>query len=284
MADDRDARWNRYIANAQVDVSMAAFTKVPADWGIDNERPGFNRMYYFREGEGFVTVDGTTCRPGPGELFILPAGRQTSFGTSAGRTFAKDWCHFTAKVAGDLNLFDVVRAPLFVQPRDPEAVEDGFRRLYAHLQSDRLAAGFHVRSALLELLAAFLESADDLALQAKTTPAFGRMTAVLAYIEERIGEPITVEELARIAHFQPNYFIQAFKSFTGFPPLQYINRMRLDKAGQLLAFADLSVSDVADRVGMEFSYFSRMFKAYTGYTPTAYRSLMRDSPPAAAGK
>jgi len=274
MADDPRAYWNRYLANAHIDVSFAAYTKVPSAWELRDEVPAFNRMYYFVDGEGFIRLDGTTYAPKPGELYILPAGLRTSFGTEPHRTFEKHWCHFTAKVAGDLNLFDVFRAPVCVKPRDPAAVEAAFRKMYGHFPADGLTAAFRIRSALLDLLAVFLEGADGVRFQAKTSSTFGKMNTVLAYIEERIGEHMTVEELAGLAHFQRNYFIQVFKDFTGYSPIQYINRARMDKACQLLAFTGMSVSSVAEAVGLEFSYFSRMFKEYTGYTPSSYRELM----------
>jgi AraC family transcriptional regulator, arabinose operon regulatory protein len=100
------------------------------------------------------------------------------------------------------------------------------------------------------------------------------MNAVLQYIEAHLTDNLTVEELAQIAHFHPNYFIQLFKNFTGNSPIQYINRVRLEKAKHLLTMTELNVSAIADAVGLELSYFSRMFREHNGVSPTAYREFV----------
>ena len=99
------------------------------------------------------------------------------------------------------------------------------------------------------------------------------MTAVLQYIEEHLAESLTLEQMAQIAHFHPNYFIRIFKQSTGLSPIQYVNRLRIEKAKHYLTFTPMSVSDIADKLGLEISYFSRMFKDHSGFSPSEYREF-----------
>lgn len=266
--------WSKYIANAQLDLLVAAYTKVPLSWNEHDYVPDFNKMYYILEGEGFLKIEGQVFYPKPGELYLLPAGKLQSYGTLNERTFGKYWCHFTAK-AGNLNLFDMVQVPSFVHIGEAEEMKQLFERLIRYSRGDDIASAFRVHSALLDILALYMDRCPEVRVQTKTTSAFGKMHKVMAYIEEHISEHLTVEELAQIAHFQPNYFIQRFKSLTGASPIQYINRLRLEKAAHQLLLSALSVSEIAQGVGMELSYFSRMFKEHTGYSPSAYREMVR---------
>ncbi|MEH7414467.1 helix-turn-helix transcriptional regulator, partial [Neobacillus drentensis] len=88
---------------------------------------------------------------------------------------------------------------------------------------------------------------------------------------------ITVEDLAKITNFHPNYFISIFKDFTGHSPIQYINRRRIEKAKEMLVISELTISTISDSLGLELSYFSRMFKELTGLSPRAYRGLATES-------
>jgi AraC family transcriptional regulator of arabinose operon len=265
--------WKQYIANLQVDLSYAAYTKVERSWEEIDYTPIVNKFYYIVEGEGVLTIQGQTFYPKPNELYLLPADVIQSYGTINDNTFGKYWCHFTAKI-GELNLFQVLETSSFITIDQPELWRNKFERLIDYSNSDKLTSRIHSNSVLLEIIAEYIECCDKVKLNLKATPTFEKMNTVLHYIEAHLTDSLTVEELAQIAHFHPNYFIQLFKNFTGNSPIQYINRVRLEKAKHLLTMTELNVSAIADAVGLELSYFSRMFREHNGVSPTAYREFV----------
>jgi AraC family transcriptional regulator of arabinose operon len=273
MKHSDKAFWKQYIANLQVDLAHAAYTKVPRTWEELDFTPIVNKMYFIREGEGVLKIRGQTFYPKPNELYLLPADVVQSYGTINDNTFGKYWCHFTAKI-GELNLFQALETSLFITIDQPEQWKAKFVRLIDYSHSDKLTSRIHTNSILLELIADYIENCDKVKFNLKATPAFEKMNAVLQHIEAHLTDNLTVEELAQIAHFHPNYFIQLFKNFTGNSPIQYINRARLEKAKHLLTMTELNVSAIADTVGLELSYFSRMFRDHNGVSPTAYREFV----------
>jgi AraC-like DNA-binding protein len=90
---------------------------------------------------------------------------------------------------------------------------------------------------------------------------------------------MTVEELASLVHFHPNYFLPYFKSMMGVSPIAYINRKRIELAKRLLTSTDLPVTNIAERIGLEPYYFSRMFKKLAGQAPSVYRTYASAEPP-----
>lgn len=69
-----------------------------------------------------------------------------------------------------------------------------------------------------------------------------------------------------------NYFIRMFKSYMGVPPLNYVNRLRVERAKSLLENTSMPVSSVMRSLGFEdLSTFSSFFKHYTGYNPSLFR-------------
>lgn len=96
------------------------------------------------------------------------------------------------------------------------------------------------------------------------------------YIEVHLHEPLTLEELAKMVHFNKTYFVQRFKSLWGVPPMKYVSNLRCQKAKHLLLDTDLSVSDIAVLTGFQSPhYFSSVFRKYTGQSPNEFRSDQR---------
>jgi AraC family transcriptional regulator len=95
---------------------------------------------------------------------------------------------------------------------------------------------------------------------------------VAAYIEEHVADDIPLATLAELARLSPFHFSRSFKHSFGMPPLKYHASRRIERAKQLLANRELSVTAIAIDVGFsETSTFSAAFHRLTGQTPTRYR-------------
>lgn len=206
--------WKKYIANVQLHVSIAQCTKVPLTWGTTDNNPEFNRLYFIESGTGFVKVDNKIYYPNPGELVLLPADTKQSFGTTTNDTFHKYWCHFTAKV-GESHLFNLVEVPLFSKVNDHGLVKEHFEQLIQLSGNESISALFHMHSILLYFLALMLENSGHMKTQPISNPSFEKMDQIINYAEVHLSESLSVEKMAAIAGFHPNYFIQLFKQFTG---------------------------------------------------------------------
>lgn len=272
MKANEQTFWQTYLSGLKLHVAIAHYTKVPPSWNEDDYIPDVNKLYWIEEGEGYLKVGDHKVLPKPGELCLLPADVRQSYGTTSDNTFGKYWCHFTAKV-GSFNLFELLKTPITVQVQDSERVREAFRRLVHYHNSTEWTAAIHVQSAMLDLIAAFVEHADPITVQAPASGAMDKMNVVLAYIDEHLSDSLTVDQLAQLVHFHPNYFIRLFKNTTGLSPIQYVNHKRMDKAKQMLAFTNMSVSAIAETLTMDAPYFSRLFKEYTALSPTDFREL-----------
>jgi len=101
--------------------------------------------------------------------------------------------------------------------------------------------------------------------------AWQRRKAV-AYIEERLAEPISLAALAQLVGLSACYFCRAFRQSFGMPPQRYQLTQRVERAKALLAKHAASVTDVGLTVGYnDASAFCTAFRRVTGLTPSAYR-------------
>ncbi len=97
---------------------------------------------------------------------------------------------------------------------------------------------------------------------------FARIAASLQYMRDHYDEALSVDELASCANMSASTFHEHFKRSTLLSPVQYLKRLRLLKAQQLLLSQGLGVAQVAHRVGYQStSQFSREYKRYFERNP-----------------
>jgi AraC-like DNA-binding protein len=96
---------------------------------------------------------------------------------------------------------------------------------------------------------------------------------VTAYMQERLGNDITLQELADIACKSRFHFCTAFRVATGVTPYDYLTQLRMRAACTLLRSETLQVGDVAISVGYRsVSAFSTAFRRYSGTSPREFRN------------
>jgi two-component system response regulator YesN len=94
----------------------------------------------------------------------------------------------------------------------------------------------------------------------------------LAYIEERLGENVGLQQIARCVHLHPNHLSDLFKKETGMRFVDYVTKKKMERAADILLSSPAKISEVAAMVGFEdVKYFGQMFKKYAGKTPSEFR-------------
>lgn len=112
------------------------------------------------------------------------------------------------------------------------------------------------------------EQGGSLRALARRDDHFARIARVVRHIHAEHARPMGVEEMARRAGMSVPVFHQHFKLVTASSPLQYLKRIRLDRARRLMAHDGYNASMAAREVGYESpSQFSREFKRLFGVTP-----------------
>ncbi len=100
-----------------------------------------------------------------------------------------------------------------------------------------------------------------------------RIHKVQDYIEENLSYTLVLAELADIAGFSKYHFHRIFRAITNESLLQYVNRVKLERAAFLINNrTDITITDIAYNFGFtDSAVFSRSFKKYYGLSPTQYK-------------
>ncbi|NOU65968.1 AraC family transcriptional regulator [Paenibacillus sp. LMG 31461] len=94
---------------------------------------------------------------------------------------------------------------------------------------------------------------------------------VVRYMEENYHFDLSLDQCAQICGLSPQYLSKLFKKKKDLSFIEYLTKVRIEKSIELLRTTDLSVSDVAERVGYQMKNFIRVFKKQMGVTPGQFR-------------
>jgi AraC-like DNA-binding protein len=101
------------------------------------------------------------------------------------------------------------------------------------------------------------------------------ITRAREYIHEHQGEKLSLQQVARAASTSTFYFCKLFKKVTGINFTDYLSRVRVERAKNLLLNPNLRVSEIAFDVGFQsLTHFNRVFKKILGQSPTEYRAQL----------
>jgi transcriptional regulator GlxA family with amidase domain len=194
---------------------------------------------------------------------------------------ASRWSHANFTILGGLDVVSLLEPPPRIDGKIAERIGDLNAELAALKQgrSGALEQAVRRKSLGLLLLLQVFEAAglrEKAEWSASLLQQHQRLAGVLGYVAANLSRRITLDELARQAHLSPSRFHAVFRTATGQAPRDYVLRLRLRKAQELLLTTDLAVKEIAARVGVADPFFlSRIFSQKCGVSPSEYRQAAR---------
>ncbi|MHB0939438.1 MAG: helix-turn-helix domain-containing protein [Armatimonadota bacterium] len=99
-----------------------------------------------------------------------------------------------------------------------------------------------------------------------------RLGRVLGHLEQQYRDPITLDELADVGEMSRRTLTREFRRALGCSPIEYLIRLRINRAVTLMQEGDAGVTDIAFEVGFgDSNYFARQFRAIMGCSPRDFR-------------
>lgn len=103
-----------------------------------------------------------------------------------------------------------------------------------------------------------------------------RVQRAIEFLAGNLAEEITIERICRVARLSRSQLAVLFERSLGTSPMRYLEKLRIDRAKQLLRLSNQKFAGVAAAVGFcDAKYLSHRFKAVVGMTPSEYRAASR---------
>gem|GEM_PF-959933 len=107
--------------------------------------------------------------------------------------------------------------------------------------------------------------------------ASAEIKKVIQYINIHLSDNLTLDSMSSLANMNSSYFSRYFKIKTGEKFVDYLTRVRVEKAKNLLQDTYMSLDEILLKVGhVNKGYFIKVFKKITGMSPSEYRRSMKN--------
>lgn len=225
------------------------------------------------KGNGNIRLNGVEFSLGSNQYIIIPNHIPFHYNSSKTDPWNISWIRFigTKAVFYSREMSKVQTLPSIHSLREKQSglFESMFSNLIADFTLEKLN---YTNSLLMHYLSSFLYC--DLYSDTIQNPHYivGIVNRVTHYMNENIERNLTIRELAEYAGYSDSYFYRKFTKETGYPPIDYFIRMKINKAAVYLIKTRMTAVQIAGKLGFSNpDYFSRTFKKVVGITVTEFR-------------
>ncbi len=239
------------------------------------ERPEGASQYiliYCVGGSGKYEIAGNKGVVGKNEFVVLPAGISHSYAASEASPWSIYFLHFSGEKADEL--YQKLVSASSVDDQENALVDlrkSLFTEMYRCLESGYTADNFsYVCNTLWRLIGTFLYPRQFI--KSHTTIASTPAEKSIHFMTANLDKSLTLAEMATSANYSIPHFSAVFKQETGYSPMDYFIRLKIQRACQFLNLTDMPVKLIAGELGFQDPYyFSRLFRKIMGESPLRYR-------------
>ncbi len=244
-----------------IDIGQSNYVHLGKEWQHDGVCDPFSRLYFIRNGHGFLKTETDTTELKGGYVYLVPSNCAFSYGCS---NLEKLYFHISVTTVEKYDLLsDVGRICTL-----PYAEED-FNHLLDCFLSNNYLDLLKLKMLLHKTVLDFAE-----AFHFEKTPVkqYSDLTErIINYIQKNVKINLTVEMIAKHLFVSESKVRKAFKDEMGITIGKYIDDLVFLKARQLLT-KKMSISEISQRLGFcDQFYFARRFKEKYHKSPTEFR-------------
>lgn len=249
----------------------------PHNYCLERSCTRLNVLALVTDGAGLLELNGHTAELVPGVVFQVWPGCALSIKTTPKRPVLFYSFHFRyclLEWEGETVSAQACEEPLPLPVAAPYSeaspLRDMFESAYAAWQGKAADYDWSVFVRMLQLLERL--TGDELRDRAGDAAADSLVARSIDYMKSNFKEPVDRNRLAEFLALSPSYYSTMFRKRTGYSPIQYLTKIRLDEAKRLLRSTRLTVAEVAAETGFADSfYFARVFAGETGLSPSEFR-------------
>ncbi|CAL1516316.1 helix-turn-helix domain-containing protein [Chitinophaga sp. MM2321] len=228
---------------------------------------------YCVNGNGRCKMGGKEYQIKNDEYLIIPANKQHVYAADKNNPWTIYWLHFKGSFSGAIaqELFDRLEKKsnnIHYSEKRIKVFDELFDNLERGTAKQNLA---FISLSLSYFLSSFLYQ-ECFNLNETTQVKDNPIELSISHMKQKIEILLSLNALAEIANLSPSHYSYLFKQHTGYSPIEYFNRLKIQKACQWLQFTELHINEVSYKLGInDVFYFSRLFKKIMGTSPKHYR-------------
>ncbi|MCZ8518574.1 MULTISPECIES: AraC family transcriptional regulator [Paenibacillus] len=229
-------------------------------------------LQYTVSGHGYLDIAGREYRIDPGRAFLVEIpSKHRYYASPQGEPWEFYFVLFRPYgLAAHWKRIVAAAGPAAAIPPDNPVVHL-LQDTYHAAARGRITDGYLASSLVYRLVMELLRFCTARRREKEYWPPAIRSAAL--QLEQRYADLPGMEEIAAGAGMSTSHFTRSFRRATGYTPIEYVTKLRIEASFDLLRRTPLPVEEVAKAVGYSGgSYFSRVFREWVGFSPGDFRS------------
>ena len=235
-------------------------------------------LLYCTEGSGSVEVGGRAVRLLQNQFMVVPRGVPHSYRSDANHPWSLYWIHLRGQNAQLMT--QGMESPQDIPPSDASRIDERNRLFDEIFQTLDTNVSIEAHEYASAILVHYLATFRHVGIYRSSGPASASVVhgdeavrKVIHFMNENIEQRLTVADLAECSGLSESYLYRRFVKQVGIAPIDYFNRLKINRACFWLMNTNMSVSQISSRLDFsESQYFARAFKKVMGVSATAYRA------------
>ena len=264
------------------DLFLVACGMEDADPGVvtgPDIRDGFH-LHVIRSGKGVLRIAGEERQVQEGQMFILKDGEEAYYRADDAEPWSYCWVTYNGSDARKVTEEIGFREGVYILDSSIPAEQffETIRRMHLRPEMNRINE-LYQKGIMMEYLAMAMEAgghgaeADE---KRKHRPVEEYVEKAAQFIHYNY-QTIEVRDVVDFIDFSRGYLTTAFRKFKGMPIQEYLLRVRMQKAKELIKATNLQIQEIGEKVGYEDQLnFSRIFRKYEGVSPSEYRRKVNE--------
>lgn len=232
-------------------------------------------LMYCLDGSGWMESGNKLFNVKKGDIVICEKELAHGYGASREDPWTIYWAHFVGEGAPELlSLLGVNAQTPVLSPGILQELLDMMHGMHSVLK-----AGYTLQHLLR--CSTLLQQFFSIVIQEKTNRGLSAnkrfdVDSIISTMQNHLYDELSLDELASSVNLSKYHFSRCFKDKTGYSPIEYFNRLKIQRACELLDTSSMSIKEISSRLAYNNPYyFSESFKSYIGYSPAHYRKMQR---------
>ncbi len=251
------------VINAlNLDITHCAHVFLDEQWKHDDVCDPFSRLYFVRNGSGYLKTEGKIIPLIGDYVYLVPSGCTFSYGCTS---LEKLFYHVTVTTAEKYDLLSELKAVC----RLPYSETD-FQALLHYSMSDNYLDLFKMKTMLCKTIVDFTEAYLPQKIPVKQYSELVEKT--ITFIQQNTRINLSVADISKHLFVSESKIRKTFQKETGITIGKYIDDLVFFEARQLLAKKHISIGEISQSLGFcDQFYFSRRFKEKYKQSPSEFR-------------
>lgn len=263
-----------------------------ASWSMEPNRHDNYELVYMKTGSTVFEIAGQPVEMGPNDIIIIKPGQPHKFIVKSKTVsgflvlnfkFENKKTHGFSEVPVEdfLNFVSGKESGPYISLKVSQKNEiiNVMNRILKEREGSEIGSEFLSQLLVMELfvlISRALKMQWESSIKNKSPKLKELIEISVKYIYNNFERDISLSDIARYVFLSPSYYTRAFKEEMKTSPINFLLKVRIDRARELLADSDLKIGDIALSVGFSNQQrFNEIFKKYTGCTPLHYRKQSR---------